>query len=115
MSSLNSGGESIQLPFVDTSFFPALFFGGIRRKIFSQQKLVRTAIAMVDNNHLVDVMKGDRGVEMLPESPAPISIRPVINAQRCACQNHIIVFLLQVKIVLHIVRNVTDQAVIHAA
>src|SRR5438874_8048209 len=110
MSSLNGCGEPVQLPFVDNSFFLALLFGGILRKVSSQQKFVRAAIAMVDDNHLMDVVKVDRGGKMLPESPAPIPIRPVINAQRRACQNHIIVILLQVKLVLHILRDVADQA-----
>src|SRR5213080_435585 len=52
MSSLNGCGEPVQLLFVDPGFFLALLFGGILRKVSSQQKFVRAAIAMVDDNHL---------------------------------------------------------------
>src|SRR5256885_10397733 len=45
MSSLNGCGELIQFLFVDNSFFFALLFGGILRKVSSQQKPVRAAIA----------------------------------------------------------------------
>ena len=70
---------------------------------------------MVHDNHLMDMVECNRGVNMLPEGPAPIPIRPIIHAQRRACQDHIIVSVQQVPFVLHIFGGVMDQSVIHAA
>src|SRR5882672_10869015 len=80
-SSMNAFGEPIQLPFVDPGFFLALLFVGVLWKVFSQQKLVGAAVTMVNDNHFMDAVECDRGVKMLPEGPAPIWIRSVINAQ----------------------------------
>ena len=116
VSTVRSGWRSCTWPAKAASVaaWTSLSPSGCRDGVRAEGELVGPAVAVIDDDHLLDVVQLDRHVEVLPEGVVPVREGVADDAERRAGEDDVVIIVLEAPGV-HERHEVVDEAIVHAA